>query len=242
MSVTMTKGEGVTVFTLTSDPQSLWPPVCQILKNLCYNPVCCSVSERLRRVQRTSQSVLGALQIMIGLLNIGLGVILSASDSSPWYTVISTAFPFWLGGIFIFFGAVSILSEKCPSPCLVIINVILNVAGVALAITAIVLYSINIANMEWRCNYYFYNYNSGHTPSPQLYEICVRGNKLALMILQSIDAVLIVLSVLELCVVSSSVILGIKALRCSMKRKDESTDDPELYRPLLKEVTSYPTV
>lgn len=59
MSVTVTKGDGVTVFTMTSDSKSLLPPLCQILKNLCYSPVCCSVSQHLRSIQRNAQSVLG---------------------------------------------------------------------------------------------------------------------------------------------------------------------------------------
>ncbi|MEQ2245960.1 hypothetical protein ILYODFUR_033488 [Ilyodon furcidens] len=59
MSVTMAKSDAITVFTIQSDPQSRWPPVCQILKNLCYNPMCCSVSQDLRKIQRKSHSVLG---------------------------------------------------------------------------------------------------------------------------------------------------------------------------------------
>lgn len=59
MSVSVSTADGVTVFTLTSDPKSPWPPLCQILKGLCYNPTCCSVSQQLKTVQRTSQSVLG---------------------------------------------------------------------------------------------------------------------------------------------------------------------------------------
>lgn len=59
MSVSMAKADGVTVFTLTSDPNNPWPPLCQILKGLCYSPMCCTVSQQLKKVQRTSQSVLG---------------------------------------------------------------------------------------------------------------------------------------------------------------------------------------
>ncbi len=55
----MSRADGVTVFTLTTDPQSAWPPICQIFKGLCYSPMCCSVSQHLRRVQNMSQSVLG---------------------------------------------------------------------------------------------------------------------------------------------------------------------------------------
>lgn len=59
MSIGMTKADGVTVLTLTSDSQSSWPPLCQILKALCYNPVCCTVSQHLRVLQGKSQTVLG---------------------------------------------------------------------------------------------------------------------------------------------------------------------------------------
>ena len=59
MSLTMGKADGVTVVTLTSDPESSCPPLCQILMSLCYSPVLCSVSQHMRRFQRNSLSVLG---------------------------------------------------------------------------------------------------------------------------------------------------------------------------------------
>ncbi|XP_070768151.1 membrane-spanning 4-domains subfamily A member 6C-like [Enoplosus armatus] len=245
MSVTMTKADGVTVFTLTSDPKSPWPPLCQILNSLCCNPLCCSVSQRLRGVQ-TPQTVLGALQIMVGLLNIGLGVILCNVGSGSWWQMDSTAFPFWLGGLFVLFGIMSILSEKFPSPCLVILNVILNLSGVGFAIAAIVLYSINMANIYlwWMCEHDYYDYHStSPSPSPEekiMKEKCLEGKELVLMLLRSINAVLIILSVLELCVVISSAVLGIKALRSGEKGEKKSIEDPEHYKPLLEEVTSNP--
>ncbi|XP_035527845.1 membrane-spanning 4-domains subfamily A member 8-like [Morone saxatilis] len=239
MSVTIAKADGATVLTLTSDPQSTCPPLCQILKGLCYSPVGCSVSQHLRRIQRTSQSVLGALHIMVGLLNIGLGVILGTSDGGLWWRS-DRSYPYWLGGLFILFGVMSILSEKYPSPCLVTLNVILNLAGVGFAITAIVRYSINIAHIYiWSpCRYY-----GSYTQAPDLRddlvkEKCLEGEALTLMLLRSINALLIVLSVLELCVTFSSAVLGIKALRSSEKKENKSTDDPENYKALLEEVTS----
>ncbi|XP_034553451.1 uncharacterized protein LOC117822697 [Notolabrus celidotus] len=248
MSVTMTKADGVTVLTLTSDPQSAVPPICQILKSLCYSPVCCSVSQHLKKIQGSSQSALGAMQIMIGLLNIGLGAILTSSGAGSSWQMDSSLFPFWIGGLFIFFGTMSILSEKCPSPCLVILNVILNVSGVAFAIAAIVLYSINIADiyMWWECELYSsdygdYGYRHRRTtqpPSPEqirMKEKCLEAQNLSQMLLRSINAVLIVLSVMALCITLSSAILGIKALRRREKGENKSNGDPELYKPLLEE-------
>ncbi|XP_019130763.1 membrane-spanning 4-domains subfamily A member 8 isoform X1 [Larimichthys crocea] len=240
MSVTMAKADGVTVFTLTSDPQSSCPPLCQILKGLCYSPVCCSVSQHLKRVQKSSQSVLGALHIMVGLLNIGLGAILSSNDGIIWW-LNGIGFPFWLGALFMLFGAMSILSEKCPSRCLVILSVILNLAGVAFAITAIVLYSISMpyTGPWWMCDNYGYSrYNTQSPHQDIMEEKCLEAKALIVMIRKGITAVLIVLSVLELCVSISSAVLGIKALRSSEKKENKSTDDPEHCKPLLEDVTN----
>ncbi|CAI5661714.1 unnamed protein product [Oreochromis niloticus] len=253
MSVTVSKADGVTVLTLTSDPQSPWPPLCQIFKNLCYSPVCCTVSQHLRSLNRASQTVLGTLQIMIGLLNIGFGLILS----SPYIGYLG--FPFWLAALFIMFGIMCILSEKYPSPCLVILTVILNLTGVAFAITGIALYGISLVDIGYRRNYdyncyngyngyngyndYWYGRETIRPPSLEeklLQEKCLEGQAVLEMLQRSISAVMIILSVLELCVVISSAVLGIKALRNKEKGQNKSTDDPELYKPLLEEVTAQP--
>uniref|UniRef100_A0A671W2Q2 Transmembrane protein 176B-like n=1 Tax=Sparus aurata TaxID=8175 RepID=A0A671W2Q2_SPAAU len=240
MSLTMGKADGVTVITLTSDSESSCPPLCQILMRLCYSPVLCSVSQHLRRVQRFSLSVLGALHIMDGLLNVGIGVILSRGLF--WLTDF-----FWLGPVFIFLGLMNILSEKYPSPCLVILNVTLNLFGVLFAIAAIVLYSIDIAviNLWWMCEEYYDYFSHDSTPSPHedvMKEICMKSRTMALMLIRSIIAVLIVLSVLELCIAISSAVLGIKALRSRGKRGNESTDDPECYKPRKEKNAINPSV
>uniref|UniRef100_A0A3Q2NSN9 Transmembrane protein 176B-like n=1 Tax=Fundulus heteroclitus TaxID=8078 RepID=A0A3Q2NSN9_FUNHE len=203
MSVTMSRADGVTVFTLTSDPDSRWPPLCQILKSLCYSPACCGVSQSLRNVLGTSQSVLGV--------------------SCSLY--------------FIVFGIICILSEKYPSPCLVIINVIVNLAGVALAITAIVLCSLIMGDIyPWfgcdRRDDYYWSYRST-TPSPAI-------DTQMTIVPGGITGILIVLSAMELCVTISAAVLGIKALKRSSKKGDKTPEDPELYKPLLEEVATEP--
>uniref|UniRef100_A0A4W6BNG8 Uncharacterized protein n=1 Tax=Lates calcarifer TaxID=8187 RepID=A0A4W6BNG8_LATCA len=193
MPVSMTRADGVTVFTLTSDPKSHCPPVCEIFKVLCYNPVCCTVSQHLRR---TSQSVLGTLHIVIGLLNIGFGVIIGLSRGNPT-------------------KALSYMRH------FVIINVILNLAGVGFAIAAIILYSINIGNrwLWWMCDFDDYYWRIP-TPSPEILKVTLFFVSHQ-MLMRSINAVLVVLSVLELCVTISSAVLGIKALRSREKEENK---------------------
>ncbi|XP_029928769.1 transmembrane protein 176l.4 [Myripristis murdjan] len=250
MPCTVTKGQGVMVFTVTSDPKSSCPPMCQMLGALCYNPLCCSVSQHLKKIQSTSQSALGAVQIMIGLLNIGLGVILSVSGGGSGWEMDVYAYPYWLAAFFIVFGIICILSEKFPSPCLVITNVILNLSGVCFAIAAIVLYSINIADMRfwWLCDrddYYWYDRQTQPTPSSSemfFKERCQEGRDIILILMRATNGILIVLSVLQLCVAISCAVLGIKSLRKNAKDMKASAVETEPYKPLLEEVTANPIV
>ncbi|KAM9783308.1 uncharacterized protein ACB057_015624 [Neosynchiropus ocellatus] len=240
MSVTMSKADGVTVFTVAADPDSSVPPICQILKNLCCSPVCCSVSESLRRLQGGSLSALGALQILVGLLNIGLGTIMILTLRGYWWEMEELQYPYWLGGLFILFGIFCILSERFPSPCLVTITVILNLCGIAFAITAVVLYSISIAEIDFwglcRDHDYWDNRSENLTPTPasREKENCLRAKSLTLMVVQGINSLLIILSALQLCLSISSSVLGIKALRKRQDPVEKANLDPEMYSPILE--------
>ncbi|XP_058504358.1 uncharacterized protein LOC131471690 [Solea solea] len=244
MSVSITKAEGVSVFTLTFDPKSALPPLCQIFQALCCSPVWCSVSKHLRGVQGKAHSVLGTLHIMVGLLYIGLGTILLSSGSGSGWRMDETRYPLWMGAFFIVFGIVSFLSEKFPSPCLVTMSVTLNMAGAVFAVAAFILYAVNMndASLYWMCRSDDddYRFSDPKTPSVEqdrILQTCLSGRLLVLLLLKSINGVLLVLSLLEFCVTISCVVLGIKALMSQEKFTHKITSEPELYKPLLEEVT-----
>ncbi len=85
--------------------------------------------------------------------------------------------------------------KYCPFTILcfqVIINVILNLAGVCIAIAAIALYSINITEIGfwWMCDhdYRYYEYSTP-PPSPQeneLMERCLEGKELVLVSVENV--------------------------------------------------------
>nr|XP_057912399.1 transmembrane protein 176B-like [Doryrhamphus excisus] len=246
MSVTESRANETPVVTLTTNSRSQWPPLCQIFCGLCYSPFCCSVSQHLRKTMGTSQSALGALHIMVGLLHIGLGIILLCSGPTVWWRMTETVFPEWLGGLFIIFGIFCILSEKYPSPCLIIVNVIVNLSGIAFAIAAIVLYSFNLRRLHvWDLcerydDDYYWRKRQNQMPTMSASEElmkqkCLEGKYLFLTVLRAISGVLTVLSVLELCLVISSCVMAIKALRRSSNRDQKSLYDPEKFTPLLEE-------
>ncbi|KAL7840152.1 hypothetical protein AOLI_G00254750 [Acnodon oligacanthus] len=245
MSLTMTKSDGVTVFTVTSNPKSKWPLICQLLATLCYSPVC-SVSQSLKQKMGRTHTALGTLQILVGLMNVGFGCIyrsLGYYYSPLWDGC------FWLGAVFIAAGIVCILAEKFPSSCLLSFSVLVNLVSAALAITATVLYSVDLARLPGlsNCNRrgYSYGYEYGYystTPSPDkktLIENCERNQYIVKMVYGGLEILMIVLAVLQLCVTISSCALILKTL-CK-KKKGGEMEDPELHKPLVEEVLSNPT-
>uniref|UniRef100_A0A3Q3FNW6 Uncharacterized protein n=1 Tax=Labrus bergylta TaxID=56723 RepID=A0A3Q3FNW6_9LABR len=226
MSVTMTKAEGC--FT----------PICQILKGLCYSPICCSVSQHLKKLQGSSQSVLGVTSKSCLVSNQLYKILLLAFIESPTFNL-SSYRDHKIGGVctFIMCGCSYIEIFLLQ----VILNVILNLSGVAFSIAAIVLYSINISDiwLWWMCennHYYNYDYNrhTSTTPSPDKTKSFKRVTVSFVshqMLLRSINAVLIVLSVLEFCVVISTAVLGIKALCFIQKREKNKVESTHSVTP-----------
>ncbi|XP_048881866.1 transmembrane protein 176B-like [Brienomyrus brachyistius] len=261
MPVSVTKGDGVTVLTMKSDTKSNCPLIFQLLAALCCSPAC-AVSQGLKRLLGGAQSALGTVQIMLGLFNIGLGAIVITGSAFYYGPLLSTKAPFWIGAIFIVAGIMCILTERFPSQCLVFLNTCMSCGCGAIALTAIVLYSIDLANgagVPWACrqndynnNNYGYGYGYGYrtTIAPEvahmrdinrrrIFELCNEKRHMLLMMLGGIDIVLLVCAVLQLCINISVIVVNLKAL-CQKHKEDK--EDPKLLKPLLDEVAVIPTV
>ncbi|XP_063055410.1 membrane-spanning 4-domains subfamily A member 8-like [Engraulis encrasicolus] len=245
MSVTVTKAEGVTVLTLTSNEGSNCPLLCQILGNLCYSPVC-SVSQKLKINLGGTLTALGSVQIMIGLLTIGLGSVLF-SLQDHWDTFPSRVFaPFWLGSMFMVFGVMCILGEKFPSPCLVVITGMMNAISIGSAITAIVVYAIDTAGAEYwgdlNCDG---NNRYDYRPSPipplgkeENIAICKRNQAAGQVLKTGMDIVMIISAIVQLGVAISAFVLTFR-VAC---KKGIAQQDPQLREPLVYETLSNPAV
>ncbi|KAM8734122.1 uncharacterized protein AB9X84_023016 isoform 1-T2 [Acanthopagrus schlegelii] len=223
MTVTTVRHKGVTVVTVASDSQSMLPPLCQILKSLCYSAKCCSVIEGL--LQTSVVSALGAIMIMVGLFNIGLG---PGRMSYHPEDLTHLRAAYWLGGVFIAAGVVSVFASGFPSRFLVGFAVLVNIIGSIFAIIGAVLYAIDLreSNVEWMCDW---GYNESTAPP----ERCRFVAYFAQRLLTSMDVTLIVLAVLQLCVCISTAVLSIKALlRKEVKQGDR---DVEIYQPVVTE-------
>ncbi|KAM7383025.1 hypothetical protein PAMP_002713 [Pampus punctatissimus] len=224
MTVTIVKGEKVTVITLTADNKSLWPPLCEILKTLCYSPMCCSVDKRL--MQSTVTAALGTIQIMVGLFSIGLG---PGRISTHPEDFAHLGAAYWLGGVFIAVGIVSIFAGRYPSLCLVGFTVFMNIIGAIFASIAIVLYSRDLADPSVlsMCDRGWYS-------AGEIDDACRGVAAYAQYLLAGMDVTSIILAALQLCVSISFVVLGIKAL--VNRKKEEGDGGAELLQPEFKDV------
>ncbi|XP_016319829.1 uncharacterized protein LOC107671425 [Sinocyclocheilus anshuiensis] len=224
--------------TVISNPKSKWPVLCQILGFLCSSPMC-SVSQYMKGKLTHIHTALGIVQIIISVINIAAENLFSWVRSYSIYTF--SHGPFWLGGVFLVVGIVCILQAMFPSTCLLAITMILNVVSTALALTAVVLHSMDLAvensTATIFCNSYVYFSQIDYKDLPfttqkQRTKICLDS-----MMLGGLDIMMIVLSVLQLCVTISFCVLTGKAL-CKKDEEAKSVEDPELQKPLLEDATA----
>ncbi|XP_026083999.1 uncharacterized protein LOC113059668 isoform X2 [Carassius auratus] len=170
---------------------------------------------------------LALTQIIVGVMNITMGCF-------------GFVFAFWIGGAFLVVGIVCVLAVTFPHPRLLVITVALNVVSAALAITAAVLYSMDLAmgsSVSCYKEYYYSSNNVRFAHKKSNLEPCVYYKNLSQMMLGRLDIMMIVLSVLQLCVTISFCVLTGKAL-CKNDEDAKSVEDPELHKLLLEDDTA----
>ncbi|KAL7393302.1 hypothetical protein ABVT39_009190 [Epinephelus coioides] len=224
MSFNVVKDKGVTVITVAADEKSMLPPLCQIMKSLCYSPICCSVNRGM--IQTSVAVALGTIQVMVGLFNIGLGpgrISFHPDD----FVYLGAAY--WLGGVFILAGIMSIVVSQFPSRCLVISSVVINIIGSLITIVGVVLYAIDIFDVTGAdmCDWERYK-------SHEDYDNCKSVMHFFQRIVVAMDITMIVLTVLQLCVSINMTLLGIKGVCTLRKGTGGRADGAD--QPLLKEV------
>ncbi|XP_040900909.1 high affinity immunoglobulin epsilon receptor subunit beta-like isoform X1 [Toxotes jaculatrix] len=183
----------------------MFPPLCQILKTLCFSPVCCS--EYKGMMQTNVTAALGTIQIMVGLFNIGLAPGRTSTHSEDLGNA------YWLGVVYIAAGIMSVFAGRWPSLFLVGFAVFVNIVATVFAIIGIVLYAIDLGNVSiiWMCDRNRHNADN-HGDN------CRYLAFFAQSLLTGMDITLIVLAVLQLCVCISFSVLALKAL---VNRKKE---------------------
>ncbi|XP_067304620.1 membrane-spanning 4-domains subfamily A member 4D-like [Pseudorasbora parva] len=180
MSVTVSQGEGVTVITITSNPNSKWPILCQILGTLCYSPVC-AVSQHVK-------AKMGSVYARLAIVQFAVGIIFTLTENSGYIRVIADA-PFCFGGVFIVVGIVSFVAAWFPSSFLLLITVGLNMVSTVVAAISLALFSCDLLSS---------------IPVSQQRNAMSSGS------LWVLDVAMWIFSVLEICVTLGFSILAVK--------------------------------
>ncbi|XP_068591842.1 high affinity immunoglobulin epsilon receptor subunit beta-like isoform X1 [Cebidichthys violaceus] len=199
------------------------PPLCQILKTLCCSPMCSSGYKVL--MQSNTISALGTIQIMVGLFNIGLGPGRTSLHPED-FAHLGAAY--WLGGVFIVAGILSLLANRFPCPCLVGFAVLVNIVGSIFAVVGIGMYATDINDVS---NTRFCDGYNAHRSGDN----CKYVKYFFQRLMTAMDITMIVLTVLQLCVCISVTVLGIRAL-FNMRKEEQGGRDEDIYQPVLKEV------
>ncbi|XP_061111430.1 uncharacterized protein LOC133137271 isoform X2 [Conger conger] len=235
MPLSVTKGEGVAVFTVTSDPGSKWPLLCQLLGMLCSSPGCFA-SCRPRKLMVGPLSSLATVQIMVGLFTIGLGANLLSLYDGPYFMYYNGA-PYWLGACFIFSGIFTIIGDRFQNICLVFLTGVINVVSAVLAVVAIVFYLVDEgAVFDRTClasdrDYSRYDYRGGYQRTPvNLTDAELRAKDTNLQFCQmyknfvqpfaiGLKVLLVATAALQLCVTISEAVFAMKALNKNSKKQ-----------------------
>ncbi|KAJ8273605.1 hypothetical protein GJAV_G00103520 [Gymnothorax javanicus] len=252
MPVSVTKGDGFSVFTMTSDPGSKLPLLCQVLAAFCCCPAC-MVSDRLRKLMAGPYSTLGTVQMMGGLLTIGLGLVHLSVYFGP-YALSGVCPPYWTGPIFIVSGILCIVTERCAVPCLVSMNAAIHLASAVLAVTSIAFYLIDdgprladvCISYEPPSTYtdeddYGFRRKVNMTAEQRNvtesnFHLCQMYKGATLPIVIGLKVLLVLLATLQICVAISVAVLNIKALK-----KNGEEQVTEVQQSLLdEEVTANP--
>ncbi|XP_070787802.1 membrane-spanning 4-domains subfamily A member 8-like [Pituophis catenifer annectens] len=158
----------------------------------------------LERFLKAEPKVLGAIQIMIGLIHIGFGAI-SFCLLSAKYIAFSgfVGYPFWGGIVFISSGSLCVSATNRPNRALVKSSVGLNITSAVMALTGIILYLCElIFNRAVMRNYRRYDNDS------------------LLSVGYGLSSVLLLFSLLEFCIAVSLAHFGCQATCC---RDDQPT-------------------
>ncbi|XP_074508844.1 uncharacterized protein LOC141778456 isoform X1 [Sebastes fasciatus] len=224
MAITVVREKGVTVITMATDSESKVPPLCQILKTLFYSPVCCSLNRKMTR--SNAITALGTIQIMVGLFNIGLGPGRTSLHPGDFAHL---GVAYWLGGVFILTGIVSLVADRCPCSCLVGFAVLLNIVGSIIAMLGIGLYLHDIQDFS---SISLCDDTYGQRSSQ---DDCRSVEYFFKRLMKAMDITMMVLVSLQLFASITICVLGFRAV-CNPRKEEQGGGDDEMYQPILKEV------
>lgn len=190
------------------------------------------------RVQCTGeQKVLGAAQILLGLVCLGLGAVLCLFHG--YVRAIGSGAPFWMGSLFVVSGALSVLSERRGGGCWVLLATIFNLASVVAGCVALSqgVADVNYPSSDWICSDYesrpWESRSWENTPSPRYNERLERCKNL-MTIFNGVQILLLIFCVAAVAIALFCFGFGLRTLCCSLRASSQdyvAVGDPEVPPP-----------
>lgn len=203
MSSTVTTTNGMVIFTQIFPENS---PQAQELKGKSgqVNEIStANIPGHLQRFLKGEPRALGTTQIMIGITCIIFGIALAIQETT---IVIYAGLPFWTSLLFIASGSVAVAASRNTNTCLVKSALALNFISAITAGISLILYIIDIAHdhMQYKktCNDNDWHYS--------YYYGCSYIQRRKLSFIYSIQAIILIFTLLEFCIAVSLSIFGCK--------------------------------
>ncbi|XP_064409669.1 membrane-spanning 4-domains subfamily A member 4A-like [Latimeria chalumnae] len=160
----------------------------------------------LQKFLKGEPKVLGAIQIMTGIMKISLGIALTivVSNDMRWISLADDiGVPIWIGILCILSGALSVACEKYQKISLLRAALVMNIISAVFAGSAVILYCIDFVIFKLS-----FNYRCNKTDYYDCFPV-----KVANVLFFSSKVILFILLILELCIAISLSDFGCKALR-----------------------------
>ncbi|XP_029431172.1 membrane-spanning 4-domains subfamily A member 4A-like isoform X2 [Rhinatrema bivittatum] len=214
MNPTVTGSSGVVVITQVIPPNG--QQILQVGPNALQNALC-QVPEALKKFFKGEPKALGVTQILIGLIQIILAIILATAIPAVSVISVYIGVPFWGGLFFIISGSLSVSAQNKANMCLVKGSLGMNIISAIAAFIGIIIFALDISFN------YFYGYNScssygnddHHHGMGYYSDNCLMFRGALLVVVQGIKVTLLLLMILEFCISISTSAFGCKAACCN---------------------------
>ncbi|XP_069083954.1 membrane-spanning 4-domains subfamily A member 4D-like isoform X2 [Pleurodeles waltl] len=180
-----------------------------------FQSVLCQFPVPLQKFIKGEPKALGVAQILIGLIQFILGIILAISMGTIFSVGVIVGIPFWAGIFFIISGSLSTAAERNRNICLVKASLGMNIVSSVAAFLGFIFYAIDLGI----CSVYGWYSEGGHGG---MYDDSARRfTQSFVAVVKGIEALLLLLVLVEFCISISTSVFGCKAV-C----RDSTSDMP----------------
>ncbi|XP_030077897.1 transmembrane protein 176B isoform X1 [Microcaecilia unicolor] len=210
----------------------------------------CTKMKPVGKIFRGEQTTCGAVQMVLGVLCIACGGSFATASDSNYYRnshLVRRDFAFWTGGVFLVSGVVSIINEKFPTRCWILLALLMNLVSAGMAIAGI---NFCYKELRWspanydyvfysclRCNFTVSRWDPGYGKENKCQKSVQRLIDYLKTLFMSVTVLLLTTMIAELCITVYSGGYCLKSLCCknspeqddkiAVESKNDSKEEPQ---------------